>query len=528
MRTATVGVLAAGLATAGALQPSGFVGRGVARGQASAAERGTSRPTMVAQPPTREAEVASPVSSSPLSSSGWSPTSWRQKEARQMPKYDDPKLVTEVEGILAKQAPLVFAGECRELMADLSKATRGEAFVLMGGDCAESFSEFKVDDVRDTFRSILQMSLVMTYGGSIPVVKIGRAAGQFAKPRSEDFETIDGVTLPSYRGDIVNGLEFTEVARQNDPYRMLSAYHQSAQASDGLTINLLRAFSSGGFADINSLNAWNMDFVQNTAEGSKYRQMAARIEETLRFMTAIGVDTMSAPFRTTSFYTAHEALLLSYEEALTREDSLTGKYYDCSAHMLWIGERTRQLDGAHIEFLRGVDNPIGIKVSQKCPPEELVEILETVNPANKAGRVTLITRMSSKYLDEHLPKLILAVQKAGLNVLWVSDPVHGNTIKTESGYKTRRMEDIRSELRTFFDVHQRMGTHAGGVHIEMTGKDVTECTGGDVDEVTETDLKNRYLTQCDPRLNGKQSLELAFHIANRLRRDQGLLPMLET
>ncbi|CAM9180768.1 unnamed protein product [Ectocarpus sp. 6 AP-2014] len=521
MRTAAVGVLAAGLATAGALRPSGFVARGTpGRGQASIQGSSGARTTMVAQPPTKPAE-AEVAPSSPVSSTGWSPATWRNREARQMPKYDDPALVTEVEDILAKQAPLVFAGECRELMADLSKATRGEAFVLMGGDCAESFSEFKVDDVRDTFRSILQMSLVMTYGGSVPVVKIGRAAGQFAKPRSEDFETINGQTLPSYRGDIVNGLEFTEVARRNDPYRMLSAYHQSAQ-----TINLLRAFSSGGFADINKLNAWNMDFVQNTPEGSKYREMASKIEDTLRFMTAIGVDTTSAPFRTTSFYTAHEALLLSYEQALTREDSLTGKFYDCSAHMLWIGERTRQLDGSHIEFLRGVSNPIGIKISQKCPPEELVEILETVNPDNKAGRVTLITRMSSKYLEEHLPKLILAVQKAGLNVLWVSDPVHGNTIKTDSGYKTRRMEDIRSELRTFFDVHQRMGTHAGGIHIEMTGKDVTECTGGDVDEVTEENLKQRYLTQCDPRLNGKQSLELAFHIANRLRRDQGLPPML--
>ncbi|CAN0197333.1 unnamed protein product [Laminaria digitata] len=300
--------------------------------------------------------------------------------------------------------------------------------------------------------------------------------------------------MHSYRGDIVNGLAFTEASRRNDPYRMVSAYHQSAQ-----TINLLRAFSSGGFADINKLHAWNMDFVRNTPEGSKYREMAAKIEDTLRFMNAIGVDTDSAPFRQTTFYTAHEALLLPYEQALTREDSLTGRFYDCSAHMLWVGERTRQLDGAHMEFVRGVENPIGIKVSDKCAPDELVEILETINPANKAGKVTLITRMSSKVLDVHLPKLILAVQKAGLNVLWVSDPVHGNTIKTDSGYKTRKIEDVRSELRTFFDVHQRMGTHPGGIHIEMTGKDVTECTGGDVDEVREEDLKRRYLTQCDPR-----------------------------
>jgi 3-deoxy-7-phosphoheptulonate synthase len=392
--------------------------------------------------------------------------------------------------------------------------------LLMGGDCAESFEEFNVDHIRDTFRVILQMALILTFGGSMPVIKVGRMAGQFAKPRTEPLEEVNGVKLPSYRGDIVNGEAFTPEARKNDPYRMLDAYHQSSQ-----TLNILRAFSTGGYADISRLHAWNLDFVEQTAEGSRYRELAAKVDESLRFMKAIGVDTTSPQFTQCQFYTAHECLLLPYEQALTRQDSTTGKWYDCSAHMLWVGERTRQLDCAHVHFVKGVGNPIGVKISDKCESEELIRIIDAINPDNVPGRVSVIVRMGAEKLYQRLPELIRAVQREGRTVLWVSDPVHGNTIKTPSGLKTRPFDRIRAELRAFFDVHEQMGTHPGGVHLEMTGKDVTECIGGTVQDITIDDLSKRYHTYCDPRLNGVQALELAFLIADRMRSRQGLPPL---
>jgi len=364
------------------------------------------------------------------------------------------------------------------------------------------------------------MALILTFGGGLPVIKVGRMAGQFAKPRSEPDETINGVSLPSYRGDIINGEDFTAESRAHSPDRMLQAYYQSAQ-----TLNILRAFSMGGYADISRLHAWNLDFVENLPAANRYRSLASKVDESLRFMKAIGVDTRSPTFTQCNFYTAHECLLLPYEQALTRQDSITDRWYDCSSHMLWIGERTRQLDHAHLHFVSGVGNPIGIKVSDKATPEELLTLLDIVNPDNIPGRVTVIVRMGAEKLREKLPILIRAVQREGRIVLWCSDPVHGNTIKTANGYKTRPFERIRDELRAFFDVHAEMGTHAGGVHLEMTGKDVTECIGGSIDEVLVDDLNKRYHTHCDPRLNGNQALELAFLIAERMRKSQGLQPL---
>eukprot|EP00612_Vaucheria_litorea_P005534 CAMPEP_0171461870 /NCGR_PEP_ID=MMETSP0945-20130129/6138_1 /TAXON_ID=109269 /ORGANISM="Vaucheria litorea, Strain CCMP2940" /LENGTH=471 /DNA_ID=CAMNT_0011988289 /DNA_START=186 /DNA_END=1601 /DNA_ORIENTATION=+ len=454
------------------------------------------------------------------SSTDWSVDSWRNKEAYQMPVYNDQEKLADAERILSRQSPLVFAGECRELHNELAKASEGKGFLIMGGDCAESFDEFNVNHVRDTFKVILQMALILTYGAAIPITKVGRMAGQFAKPRSDPFEIRNGIKLPSYRGDIVNGEQFTKDARENDPYRMIAAYHQSSQ-----TLNILRAFATGGFADINRLHAWNLDFVKKTEPGSKYRIMAEKVDESLRFMKAIGVDISDSKFKQTSFYTAHECLLLPYEQALTRIDSTTDKWYDCSSHMLWVGERTRQLDAAHLEFVRGIENPLGVKISDKCSPDDLLKLLDIINPENVPGRVTLITRMSAEKLRNHLPILIKAVQKEGRKVLWISDPVHGNTIKTESGYKTRPFDAIRAELRAFFDVHAEMGTHPGGMHIEMTGEDVTECIGGSVDSISEADLSKRYNTYCDPRLNGMQSLELAFLVGDRMRKGKGLPPL---
>lgn len=391
----------------------------------------------------------------------------------------------------------------------------------MGGDCAESFNEFSVNHIRDTFRVILQMALVLTFGGSMPVVKIGRMAGQFAKPRSEPDEVRNGVALPSYRGDIINGEEFAAEARIHNPSRMLSAYHQSAQ-----TLNILRAFSTGGYADITRLHAWNLDFVAKQPAGSRYQLLCEKVDESLRFMKAIGVDTRGQTFAQTNFYTAHECLLLPYEQALTRQDSITNKWYDCSAHLLWAGERTRQLDHAHVHFLSGINNPIGVKVSEKASPEELLKLLDILNPEDIPGKIAIIVRMGPELLRTHLPKLIRAVQREGRTVLWVSDPVHGNTIKTDSGIKTRPFDRIRDELRAFFDVHADMGTHPGGVHLEMTGEDVTECIGGSTaGGVSEADLSKFYQTSCDPRLNGDQALELAFLIAERMRTAQGLRPL---
>jgi len=386
----------------------------------------------------------------------------------------------------------------------------------MGGDCAESFKEFDVNHVRDTFRVLLQMSLVLTFGSALPVIKVGRMAGQFAKPRSEPDEVRDGVSLPSYRGDIINDEEFTPEARRNNPGNMVKAYHQSAQ-----TLNILRAFSTGGYADLSRIHAWNLDFVEQTEEGSRFRKFATKVDESLRFMKAIGVDTNTANFKQTDFFTAHECLLLPYEEALTRIDSTTGRFYDCSAHMLWVGERTRDTDGAHFEFVRGIGNPLGVKISDKCTPEELIRICDSMNPQNIPGKLTIVVRMGAEKVRKNLPGLIRAVQREGKSVLWISDPVHGNTYKSATGYKTRAFDNIRDELIAFFDVHDEMGSHPGGVHLEMTGEDVTECVGG-ISEVTEETLKERYNTYCDPRLNGAQALELAFLIAERMRERTGL------
>jgi len=451
--------------------------------------------------------------------SNWKPNSWRSKVAKQMPVYDDVDELNASTDVIAKSAPLVFAGEVRTLHEQLARATQGQGFLLMGGDCAESFKEFNVDHVRDTFRVILQMSLVMTFGSAMPVIKVGRMAGQFAKPRSEPNEEKDGVSLPSYRGDIINSEGFSPDSRRNDPSKMVQAYNQSAQ-----TLNILRAFSTGGYADISRLHAWNLDFVETTDEGSKYRKFASKVDESLRFMKAIGVDTSAPEFTQVDFFTAHECLLLEYEQALTRQDSTTGRWYDCSSHMLWVGERTRDLDGAHLEFTRGIGNPLGVKISDKCTPEELLRIITTMNPQNIPGRLTIIVRMGADKLRQNLPGLIRAVQREGLSVLWISDPVHGNTRKTDNGFKTRDFEAIRAELRAFFDVHEEMGSHPGGVHLEMTGEDVTECVGG-IAEVTEDSLPHRYNTACDPRLNGQQALELAFLIAERMRRKVGLPPI---
>lgn len=466
--------------------------------------------------------VASSTSTSAATSSDkgdWSPTSWQSKVVAQPPNYEDEDELNDAVTKLGKCSPLVFAGEVRTLHEQLARACSGQGFVLMGGDCAEAFGEFNVDHVRDSFRVILQMALVLTFGSAMPVIKIGRMAGQFAKPRSEPDEVRDGVALPSYRGDIINSEEFTPESRRHNPFNMLEAYHQSAQ-----TLNILRAFSTGGYADISRLHAWNLDFVEQTDEGSRYRKFATKVDESLRFMKAIGVDTSSPAFTKTDFYTAHECLLLPYEQALTRMDSTTGRWYDCSAHLLWVGERTRQLDGGHLEFTRGIGNPLGVKVSDKCTPEELIEIIETMNPQNIPGRLSIIVRMGAEKLRKNLPGLIRAVQREGKSVLWISDPVHGNTRKTENGYKTRDFENIRSELRAFFDVHDEMGSHPGGVHLEMTGEDVTECVGG-FSDVTEETLQNRYNTYCDPRLNGAQALELAFLIAERMRLRTGLPPI---
>lgn len=463
-------------------------------------------PRMVAMEPPSERVVTQ-----------WSPSSWRSCEIHQAVDYPDQNELETVERQLGQCAPLVFAGEVRTLQEQLAKATLGDGFLLMGGDCAESFDEFSVNNVRDTFRVILQMALTMTYGGGQPIIKIGRMAGQFAKPRSSTIETIDGVSLPAYRGDNINSEPFNVEARTPDPQRMLRAYHQCAQ-----TLNILRAFSVGGYADISRLHAWNLDFMERTKEGSMYRSLAWKIDESLRFMRAIGIDTTSPALTQTPFYTAHECLLLPYEQALTRQDSTTGRWYDCSAHMLWVGERTRQPGCAHFEYVRGISNPLGVKISDKATPEDVLHILEALNPQNTPGRLTLITRMGASNIREKLPPIVRAVRDSGRPVLFISDPVHGNTYKTETGYKTRNYDAIKEEITGFFDVMAQLGCHAGGVHLEMTGQDVTECIGGDVGPVKLEDLNQRYVTHCDPRLNGRQALALAFEMAELMRERQGL------
>ena len=438
--------------------------------------------------------------------------SWRNYPVKHIPEYPDKKELDMVLGKLKNFPPLVFAGEARRLKEQLADVANGEAFLLQGGDCAESFAEFHANNIRDTFKALMQMAVVMTYAGGVPVVKVGRLGGQFAKPRSSDTETLDGVTLDSYRGDIINGVEFTSKARVPDPQRMVQAYNQASA-----TQNLLRAFASGGMADLQEVNKWNLDFAHQGEVSKKYSALAHEIENSLRFMKACGITSKTyRNLRETDFYTSHEALLLPYEEAFTRKDSLSGEWFDTSAHMLWIGDRTRQLDGAHVEYLRGVKNPIGVKAGPTMDPEDLIRLCSVLNPNNEAGRLNVIVRMGANKVGDGMPKLIRAVEKEGMKVVWSCDPMHGNTIKSSNNYKTRPVDAILTEMKQFFQVHKSEGTYGGGVHLEMTGKNVTECIGGSF-VVTEEDLSSRYHTHCDPRLNADQSLELAFLIADTLK-----------
>ncbi len=443
----------------------------------------------------------------------WTPQTWRNKPAQQIPTdYPDPAALKRAEDQLRTMPPLVFAGEARRLKTELGRVAKGEAFLLQGGDCAESFKEFHADTIRDTFRVILQMAVVLTFAGRRPVVKVGRIAGQFAKPRSSQVEVIGDVTLPSYRGDIINGMEFEEGPRTPDPERLLKAYAQSSS-----TLNLLRALAGGGYADLYNVHKWTLGFVSDSPLGARYRELADKISETLSFMEAIGITADRQPeLHRVDFFTSHEALLLNYEEALTRVDSTTGEWYDTSAHMLWIGERTRQPDGAHIEYARGIKNPIGLKVGPTLEPDELLRLIDLLNPADEPGRLTLIGRFGAEKVAERLPKLMAATKSAGRHVVWSIDPMHGNTLKAANGYKTRPFDRILTEVKTFIEVAHAEGVHPGGVHLEMTGQNVTECLGG-AQSVTEDDLSSRYHTHCDPRLNADQALELAFLLAEKLR-----------
>jgi 3-deoxy-7-phosphoheptulonate synthase len=444
----------------------------------------------------------------------WTPESWRNHTGLQMPTYNDAASLAATEETLRNYPPLVFAGEARSLTDELADVAAGKAFLLQGGDCAESFAEFHPNNIRDTFRVLLQMAVVMTFASKLPVVKLGRMAGQFAKPRSGDTETIGDVTLPSYRGDIINDIAFEAVAREPDPARMVRAYSQSAS-----TLNLLRAFSSGGYANLHQVHAWTHDYMGRSPWAKKFKDVADRIGEALAFMEACGVTPETVPqIKGTSFYTSHEALLLPYEQALTRQDSLTGQWYDTSAHMLWIGDRTRFEGSAHVEFLRGIGNPIGMKCGPSLEPDALLRMLDTLNPARVPGRMTLITRYGHDKIEAGLPKLVRAVQREGHPVIWSCDPMHGNVIKSASGYKTRPFERILAEVRGFFAVHRAEGSIGGGIHIEMTGQNVTECTGGAI-AVTDEGLADRYHTHCDPRLNAAQSLELAFLLAEMLNQE---------
>ncbi|WP_378950723.1 class II 3-deoxy-7-phosphoheptulonate synthase [Mesorhizobium sp. ANAO-SY3R2] len=442
----------------------------------------------------------------------WSPNSWRSMPIQQVPAFPDAAALAETEARLATFPPLVFAGEARKLKKQLAAVANGQAFLLQGGDCAESFAEHGADNIRDFFRVFLQMSVVLTFAGAQPVVKVGRIAGQFAKPRSADTETKDDVTLPSYRGDIINGPAFDEKSRVPDPARQEMAYRQSAA-----TLNLLRAFAQGGYASLENVHQWMLGFVSNSPAGERYEALAGRITETMDFMRAVGITSeTNYALRETDFYTSHEALLLGYEQALTRVDSTSGDWYATSGHMIWIGDRTRQPDHAHIEYCRGVKNPLGLKCGPSLTPDGLLKLIDLLNPENEAGRLTLIARFGHDKVGEHLPKLIRAVEKEGRKVVWSCDPMHGNTI-TAAGYKTRPFDRILSEVQSFFDVHRAEGTHAGGIHVEMTGKNVTECTGG-ARAITADELQDRYHTHCDPRLNADQAIELAFLVAERLRK----------
>jgi len=442
----------------------------------------------------------------------WTPDSWRARPVGQQPSYPDAGALGDVVTRLRSFPPLVFAGEARRLRAQLAEVAEGRAFLLQGGDCAESFAEFHPDNIRDTFRVLLQMAVVMTYAAACPVVKVGRMAGQFAKPRSEPVERRDGVELPSYRGDIVNGMDFTPEARTPDPGRLLTAYSQSAA-----TLNLLRAFASGGYADLHRVHGWNLGFVEQSPQGERYREFADRIGETLAFLRAIGLGQDSVPeLSQVDVYTSHEALLLGYEEALTRVDSTSGQWYDTSAHLLWIGDRTREPGGAHVEFARGIANPIGLKAGPSMDPGELLTLIDALDPDNEPGRLTVIARMGADKVEDKLPPLVRAVTREGRKVVWSCDPMHGNTVKSSNGFKTRPFDRILDEVRRFFAVHQAEGTHPGGVHFEMTGQNVTECLGG-AQAITERSLSDRYHTHCDPRLNASQSLELAFLISETLK-----------
>ena len=444
----------------------------------------------------------------------WKPNSWRNYPVVQMPTYPDDSKVNSVEAKLSFKPPLVFAGEVQALKKSLALAEKGNAFILQGGDCAESFSQFSANGIRDTFKVLLQMAVILTYGSSIPIIKIGRIAGQFAKPRSSDVEIIDGIELPSYRGDMINDMEFNKTARQPDPQRLIDGYEQSAA-----TLNLIRAFAQGGMANLEKVHEWTLGFLNDTPETDKYREIANRISESLNFMKACGLTSSSVPqLRETDFFTSHEALLLNYEEALTREDTITAEkgWYATSAHLLWVGDRTRQFDHGHIEYLSGIQNPVGIKCGPSLEKDDLIRLLDKVNPNNETGKVVLICRMGSEKVNEHLPKLIKNIKTNGKNVTWCCDPMHGNTIKASNGYKTRRVAEILNEVNNFFLVHKSEGTLPGGVHFEMTGSNVTECLGG-ANEVKESDLGSRYHTHCDPRLNGSQSLELAFLVSDLIK-----------
>ena len=448
----------------------------------------------------------------------WTPSSWKSKPIVQVPDYPDAAVLENVLSEIGTYPPLVFAGEVRQLKSYLAKVSRGEAFLMQGGDCAESFAEHGADNIRDFLRVFLQMAVVLTFAAKMPVVKVGRIAGQFAKPRSAPMETIDGVELPSYRGDIINGIEFTSQDRVPDPERLKKAYRQSAA-----TLNLLRAFAQGGFANLSHVHEWMLGFVADSPAGARYGALADRITETLSFMKAVGIEPeTSLELRTTDLYTSHEALLLGYEQALTRVDSQTGKYYSTSGHMIWIGDRTRQPDHAHVEYCRGVENPIGMKCGPSMGGDELLKMLDILDPKNEAGRMTLICRYGADKVEKHLPELIRAVEREGRHVVWSCDPMHGNTIKATTGYKTRPFDSILKEVRGFFDVHEAEGTYAGGIHVEMTGQQVTECTGGAV-AISDEDLSSRYRTHCDPRLNADQALELSFLLAEEIQAERSKL-----
>jgi 3-deoxy-7-phosphoheptulonate synthase len=445
----------------------------------------------------------------------WTPATWRNKPIEQVPDYPDPAALAAVEARLATYPPLVFAGEARKLKAKLADVASGKAFLLQGGDCAESFAEHGADNIRDFFRVFLQMAVVLTFAATSPVVKVGRIAGQFAKPRSGPMERQGDVELPSYRGDIINAPEFEENARRPDPARQEMAYRQSAA-----TLNLLRAFASGGYANLDHVHQWMLGFVADSPQHERYEALADRISDTLNFMRAIGIDPESHPeLRQTDFFTSHEALLLGYEQAMTRVDSTSGDWYATSGHMLWIGDRTRQPDHAHVEFCRGVKNPLGVKCGPSLDPDVLIRLIDILNPKDEPGRLTLITRFGADKVGDYLPRLIRAVEREGRHVVWSCDPMHGNTIKATSGYKTRPFELILREVQDFFAVHRAEGTYAGGIHVEMTGKNVTECTGG-ARAVSDAELSDRYHTHCDPRLNADQALELAFLVAELLKRER--------